>query len=97
LIESIKKSTLLQGRYCPFQCEFCDIIVTFGRRPRLKIAEQVIKEVETLYAQGLGDVFIADDNSAVIKMGLDPSFKNLLIGKGRGNIRSYSPRKQRST
>jgi hypothetical protein len=31
----------------PFTCEFCDIIViTFGRRPRLKKSEQVLAELE---------------------------------------------------
>src|SRR5262245_48559327 len=50
------------SRGCPFQCEFCDIIVTFGRRPRLKTSAQFLAEVEALRAQGMRIVFIVDDN-----------------------------------
>jgi radical SAM superfamily enzyme YgiQ (UPF0313 family) len=50
------------SRGCPFQCEFCDIIVTFGRRPRIKSAKQVIAELEALRATGLDIAFIVDDN-----------------------------------
>jgi radical SAM superfamily enzyme YgiQ (UPF0313 family) len=50
------------SRGCPFQCEFCDIIVTFGRRPRLKTSQQIVNELEALRAQGLEIVFIVDDN-----------------------------------
>jgi radical SAM superfamily enzyme YgiQ (UPF0313 family) len=50
------------SRGCPFQCEFCDIIVTFGRRPRLKTGAQVIAELEALCDQGMRIVFIVDDN-----------------------------------
>jgi radical SAM superfamily enzyme YgiQ (UPF0313 family) len=50
------------SRGCPFQCEFCDIIVTFGRRPRLKTGKQVIAELEALRAQKIDIVFIVDDN-----------------------------------
>jgi radical SAM superfamily enzyme YgiQ (UPF0313 family) len=49
-------------RGCPYQCEFCDIIVTFGRRPRLKTGAQVIAELEALRAQKIDIVFIVDDN-----------------------------------
>jgi radical SAM superfamily enzyme YgiQ (UPF0313 family) len=50
------------SRGCPFQCEFCDIIVTFGRRPRVKTQGQVIAELDALYASGVREVFVVDDN-----------------------------------
>lgn len=50
------------SRGCPFTCEFCDIIVTFGRRPRLKTSEQVLAELESFERAGLKIVFVVDDN-----------------------------------
>jgi radical SAM superfamily enzyme YgiQ (UPF0313 family) len=49
-------------RGCPFQCEFCDIIVIFGRQPRLKTSEQVIAELEALVAEKMEIAFVVDDN-----------------------------------
>ena len=54
--------SLQVSRGCPFTCEFCDIIVVFGRRPRLKSSAQVIAELEGLVANGVHDAFIVDDN-----------------------------------
>ena len=51
------------SRGCPFQCEFCDIITIYGRKPRAKTPAQIIGELDTL--RGLGwsnEVFIVDDN-----------------------------------
>lgn len=51
------------SRGCPFQCEFCDIIETFGRVPRCKSPEHMIAEIDALYATGYrGTLFIVDDN-----------------------------------
>jgi radical SAM superfamily enzyme YgiQ (UPF0313 family) len=50
------------SRGCPFQCEFCDIIVIFGRRPRIKTAEQVVAEVDVQHRLGVRVIFLVDDN-----------------------------------
>jgi radical SAM superfamily enzyme YgiQ (UPF0313 family) len=51
------------SRGCPFDCEFCDIIVMNGRVPRTKAPEQLIAELETLRVRGWKQmVFIVDDN-----------------------------------
>lgn len=51
------------SRGCPFNCEFCDIIVMNGRHPRTKSNGQMIAELDALYHRGWrGSVFIVDDN-----------------------------------
>jgi radical SAM superfamily enzyme YgiQ (UPF0313 family) len=49
-------------RGCPFTCEFCDIIVMYGRKMRFKPVEQVLREVRAWHRRGALQVFFADDN-----------------------------------
>jgi len=50
------------SRGCPYQCEFCDIIVMFGRKPRTKSIQQVELELDLLRENGVQNVFFVDDN-----------------------------------
>jgi radical SAM superfamily enzyme YgiQ (UPF0313 family) len=51
------------SRGCPFQCEFCDIIVLYGRKPRTKTPDQVLCELNYLRQLGWDRyVFMVDDN-----------------------------------
>lgn len=51
------------SRGCPFDCDFCNITVLYGRAPRTKSAGQVVAELEALGRLGWkGNVFVVDDN-----------------------------------
>ncbi|MEM7398467.1 MAG: radical SAM protein [Pseudomonadota bacterium] len=65
------------SRGCPFTCEFCDIIVTFGRRPRLKESAQVIAELESFLKIGLKMVFVVDDNLIGNKKAIKPILRDI--------------------
>ncbi len=54
--------TIQFARGCPFQCEFCDITVIYGRRPRAKTPAQVLREIDACHRLGAKQVFLVDDN-----------------------------------
>ena len=55
-------ATLQFSRGCPFLCEFCDIIVMFGRKPRYKTLDQVGRELDALRARNVHSVGTIDDD-----------------------------------
>ncbi len=62
----MRKYTSMSVQYsrgCPFDCEFCDIVVLNGHEPRTKAKDQLLGELDALYTRGWrSSVFIVDDN-----------------------------------
>jgi len=51
------------SRGCPFNCDFCNVTVLFGHRPRIKSVQQVIAELDGIYDAGWrSNIFFVDDN-----------------------------------
>jgi radical SAM superfamily enzyme YgiQ (UPF0313 family) len=61
-IHQYRSMTIQFTRGCPFTCEFCDIIVMYGRRPRAKTVDQVMTEVREIHRLGAHNIFVVDDN-----------------------------------
>ena len=61
-LDKYQAVSLQFSRGCPYRCEFCDIIVMFGRKPRVKAFEQVGRELDELRKLNITNVFFVDDN-----------------------------------
>jgi radical SAM superfamily enzyme YgiQ (UPF0313 family) len=76
------------SRGCPFNCEFCDIIVMNGRVPRLKSNEQMFGELDSLVDAGwTGPIFIVDDNFIGNRAKVKEFLRELIAWKRRRDIR----------
>lgn len=61
---------------CPENCSFCSVWVADGRKPRQRLTDSIIAEVNELHELGYRFVFLADDNFAPATLGRiarDPS------------------------
>jgi radical SAM superfamily enzyme YgiQ (UPF0313 family) len=68
------------SRGCPYNCEFCNVTVMLGHRPRLKSTAQIIAELDALYKIGWREsVFFVDDNLIGNKRVLKESLLPALI------------------
>jgi radical SAM superfamily enzyme YgiQ (UPF0313 family) len=73
--------SLQYSRGCPFDCEFCDIVLLNGRVPRTKDVKQLIEELEAIYRLGCcSTVFIVDDNFIGNKKKLKAEVLPAIIG-----------------
>ena len=61
-LERYATATIQLSRGCPFSCDFCDIIVMFGRKPRYKPVAAIERELDALARLGARKVFFVDDN-----------------------------------
>jgi radical SAM superfamily enzyme YgiQ (UPF0313 family) len=62
-LDAYSEMSVQFSRGCPFLCEFCDIIVLYGRKPRTKAPKQLLAEFQALYDLGWRrSIFVVDDN-----------------------------------
>ena len=77
-------------RGCPFNCEYCDIIELYGRKPRTKTPEQIIKELQALYDLNYrGHIDIVDDNFIGNKKNVKETLRAVKVWSEKNNYPFY--------
>ncbi len=79
------------SRGCPYHCEFCDVPLLYGNRPRTKNSEQIIAELDVFIKDStVTAVLFADDNLIGDKKVLKRDLLPALIEWRRKNVPIFS-------
>ena len=89
-IENYNQLAIQISRGCPFNCEFCDIIELYGRKPRIKTPDQVVRELEGIRRTGYaGPIDIVDDNFIGNKRVIRTQILPALLRWNRAHLRPF--------
>jgi len=84
-LDAYASMSIQYSRGCPYDCDFCNVTVLFGNRPRVKSAGQILAELDALWELGWRDkVFFADDNLIGHRKSLKNDLLPALIGWRKG-------------
>jgi radical SAM superfamily enzyme YgiQ (UPF0313 family) len=62
-MKNYSSMSIQYSRGCPYNCEFCNVVILNGHKPRTKSKEQMIAEIDAIYNRGWREsLFIVDDN-----------------------------------
>jgi len=72
----LRRAPISTSRGCPYNCVFCTVSSTFGRKYKFRDPKKILEEIETRVAEGHRHFFFYDDNFAANR----PGTKELLEG-----------------
>lgn len=61
-LRAYSTGSIQTSRGCPYACDYCDVPLLDGPRPRTKTISQVMEEISLLHGQGLRSIFFVDDH-----------------------------------
>lgn len=61
-IDRYSTGSIQTSRGCPYACDYCDVPIIDGPRPRTKPVDLVLEEVDVLHRAGHQSIFFVDDH-----------------------------------
>ena len=88
-LQGRNRAYMLTSRGCPFDCNFCTVPKTCGRKWRAHSSERVLSELAYMTRGGVREIFFEDDNMSVNK----DRFATILEGiiRKHWNLSLYVP------
>ena len=65
----LRRTPISTSRGCPYNCVFCTVSSTFGRKYRFRDPEKILEEIDMRVSQGHRHFFFYDDNFAANREG----------------------------